>query len=348
MSALESLQGELTSAYLYRVIAESEADPRKRSLFEELERDASHQAEHWAEAVRNAGGQLPAFKPDLRTRLIATLVRLLGARRVTHALVAMKVRGMSVYSHAAPAPVPPDAKGLPSAHEEIVERRHTESTGSLRAAVFGVNDGLVSNASLILGVAGAGTDNATILLAGVAGMLAGAFSMATGEYVSVRSQREMYEYQIALEHAELIEYPMEEAEELTRIFEARGVAPEEAKRHALALVGDPERALEALTREELGLNPQDLGSPYVAAVSSFLSFAIGSVLPLLPFLFVHRTAALTTSIAASAAALFAVGAATSLFTGRSALSGGMRMLLLGAAAGALTFMIGRMLGVSLS
>ncbi|MDH4190264.1 MAG: VIT1/CCC1 transporter family protein [Betaproteobacteria bacterium] len=348
MNALDSLNGELTSAYLYRVIAICETEPRKRRLFEELARDAEQQATHWAEAVRNAGTELAPFRPTLRARLVATLVRLLGARRLTHVLVAMKVRGMSVYTFSPTPQVPSHAEGLPSAHEEVVEHRHTEGGGSLRAAVFGVNDGLVSNASLILGVAGAGTDNATVLLAGVAGMLAGAFSMAAGEYVSVRSQREMYEYQIALEQAELIEYPMEEAEELARIFEARGVAPDEARRNALQLIGDPERALEALTREELGLNPADLGSPYGAAIASFLAFAIGSALPLIPLLLTRGTAALIGTIAVSAAALYAVGAATSLFTGRPAYTGGLRMLALGTVAGMLTFSIGRLLGVSLA
>ena len=347
MGHLESLHGERTSAYLYRLIAAREGDARKQRLFNELARDAETQATHWVEALRAQGIEPAPFGPDLRTRLVALLVRLLGPRALTHVLIAMKVRGMSVYRHDAARPAPQAPGALPSAHDEIGERHRGGAGMSLRAAVFGVNDGLVSNASLILGVAGAGTDSATVLLAGVAGLLAGSFSMAAGEYVSVRSQREMYEYQIALEKAELAEYPEEEAEELALIFEARGASAADAREHAQRLIADPERALDTLTREELGLNPEDLGSPWAAALSSFLSFAIGGAIPLAPFVIAGGGQALGASIAVSAAALFLVGAATSLFTGRPALHGGLRMLALGAAAGALTYAIGHALGVTL-
>jgi len=350
-SADESLQGELTSAYLYRVIAECEREPRRKRLFEELARDAESQAGHWREALAREGAPAGAFKPSLRARLIALLVRLIGAERLTHALTAMKVRGMSVYREGAPLTPPRSVGALPSEHDEVGEKHQPGSSsaggGSLRAAVFGVNDGLVSNASLILGVAGAGTDNATILLAGVAGLLAGAFSMAAGEYVSVRSQREMYEHQIALEKAELDAYPEEEAEELALIFEARGMAGDEARQHAARLIADPKRALETLTREELGLNPGELGSPWGAAGYSFVSFALGSAIPLAPYVLSRGPHALALAIGLSALALFLVGAATSLFTGRSAAAGGLRMLAIGSAAGAVTYAIGGALGVTL-
>jgi VIT1/CCC1 family predicted Fe2+/Mn2+ transporter len=230
-----------------------------------------------------------------------------------------------------------------------VERRHRglAGGGNLRAAVFGVNDGLVSNASLILGVAGAAAEPGIILLSGVAGLLAGAFSMAAGEYVSVRSQREMYEYQIGLERDELEAYPEEEAKELALIYEARGLAWLEAKRLADSMIADPERGLDTLAREELGLNPDELGSPWGAAAFSFLSFAAGALIPLLPFLLGKSAWSLYVSIALTAAALFAVGSTLSLFTGRGALHGGGRMLLIGGAAGALTFAIGKLLGVTL-
>jgi len=347
MEAEDSLHGELTSAYLYRVIAARERDARRKHLFEELARDAESQATHWREALA-AGGVTPApFRPAFRARLVAWLVERLGPRRLTHALAAMKVRGMSVYREGARAPRGPGS--LPSEHDEIGER-HTGlgEGGSLRAAVFGVNDGLVSNAGLILGVAGAGAANGTVLLAGVAGLLAGAFSMAAGEYVSMRSQREMYEHQIALEKAELDAYPEEEAEELALIFEARGVPIEEARRHAAQLIADPQNALDTLTREELGLNPGDLGSPSGAALSSFLAFAIGGAVPLAPFAVAPAGFALVASILAAAAGLFLAGAATSLFTGRAALAGGARMLGIGAAAGALTYSIGALLGTQLA
>ena len=340
MDAFESREGELTSAWLYRRIAERESEPRKKRLFEELAREAEAQAEHWSARLRSAGGKTPAFRPGLRARVVGALVGLLGPAPLAQALTAMKVRGMSVYRGGGTT--------LPTKHDDVGERhRGAAAGGSLRAAVFGANDGLVSNASLILGVAGAGSGDAIILLSGVAGLLAGAFSMAAGEWVSMRAQREMYEHQIALERAELAEYPEEEAGELALIFTARGMEEAEAKRHADALIADPARALETLTREELGLNPGDLGSPWGAAISSFLSFALGAAVPLVPFALARGADALAVSIAVSAAALFAVGAAISLFTGRGALSGGARMLAIGACAGALTYGIGKLLGVSL-
>ena len=196
--------------------------------------------------------------------------------------------------------------------------------------------------------AGANAEAATILLTGIAGLAAGAFSMAAGEFVSVRSQREMYEYQIGLERDELAEYPEEEAHELALIYEARGVARDEALRMATQIIADPERALDTLAREELGLNPEDLGSPWGAAFFSFASFAIGSSIPLLPFFFGLGSANLPAVIALTAVALFAVGATLSLFTGRSAWMSGARMLAIGAAAGGVTYLIGKTLGVSLA
>ena len=343
MKELQSCHEERRSAYLYRLLAALEAGTTRARLFSELAREAEGQSQIWADAARKKGVTVPPFRLDMRTRIVAWLTRRFGPQRMRSALVAMKVRGMSVYSSVEPGHPMPSAGAAP-------ERRHRglAGGGNLRAAVFGVNDGLVSNASLILGVAGATADPKLIALSGVAGLLAGAFSMAAGEYVSVRSQREMYEYQIGLEREELAEYPEEEAAELALIYQARGLPEEEAKRLANAMIADPVRGLDALAREELGLNPDELGSPGGAAISSFLSFAAGALIPLLPFLTAGGDIALIASIAASAVALFVVGAALSLFTGRHALRGGLRMLGIGAAAGTLTYSIGSLLGVSLS
>jgi VIT1/CCC1 family predicted Fe2+/Mn2+ transporter len=343
MKELHGWQEEQRSAHLYRVLAEMERGSPRERLFRELAREAASQSEIWAEAARKAGHPVPAlYRPDLRTRIVEQLTRRLGPRHMRAMLAAMKVRGMSVYTRVDPGhPMPDASTGL--------ERRHRglSGGGNLRAAVFGVNDGLVSNASLILGVAGASADAGIILLSGVAGLLAGAFSMAAGEYVSVRSQREMYEYQIGLEREELKAYPDEEAKELALIYEARGLAWDEAKRLADSMIADPERGLDTLAREELGLNPDELGSPFGAAAFSFLSFAAGALIPLVPFLFGRGPSTLVVSIGVTGFALLAVGSTLSLFTGRSALRGGVRMLVIGAAAGALTFAIGRLLGVSL-
>jgi VIT1/CCC1 family predicted Fe2+/Mn2+ transporter len=333
-------QEEKRSAYLYRVMAESEAGTPRAALFIGLAAEAENQAGIWS---RESGTAVPAFAPDLRTRMVAALVRRYGPRPLRAVLVAMKVRGLSVYSHATPGhPLPTTLEAEGKRH------RAMSGGGNLRAAVFGVNDGLVSNASLILGVAGASANNSVILLSGVAGLLAGAFSMATGEYVSVRSQREMFEHQIGLEREELVQYPEEEAEELALIYAARGLPREDAQKLAKTLIADPDKALDTLAREELGLNPDDLGSPWGVALFSFLSFAAGALVPLLPFFFLGGERALLVSIACTALTLFGVGAVISLFTGRSALRDGLRMLCIGATAGGLTFAIGKLLGVSLT
>lgn len=336
----EGWQDELRSAYLYRVIAEVERGTPRAELFSELAHEAEGQAAIWAKSAGLAA--LPSYEPDLRARLVARLARHYGPRAMRGILAAMKVRGLSVYSHAAP--------GHPPVLREEIGLRHRGfgAGGLLRAMVFGVSDGLVSNLSLILGVAGASSNNTFIVLSGVAGLLAGAFSMAAGEYVSVRSQREMYEHQIGLERAELAEYPAEEAEELALIYAARGMDKSEALALARRTIADPERALDTLAREELGLNPDELGSPWGAALSSFASFAIGATVPLAPFVVAKGSAALVAAIAVTGVALFAVGATISLFTGRSALRDGLRMLAIGAGAGAVTYVVGGLLGVSLS
>jgi VIT1/CCC1 family predicted Fe2+/Mn2+ transporter len=237
---------------------------------------------------------------------------------------------------------------MPTSLAEVGARHRSAVGGNLRASVFGVNDGLVSNASLVMGVAGAGAAAETVLLTGTAGLLAGALSMAAGEYISVRSQREMYEYQIALEREEVAEYPEEEAEELALIYEARGLALEQARTLSRELLSHPEQALDVLSREELGLNPDDLGSPWHAAGFSFVSFATGAAIPLIPLLAgAMGNAAVIGTAALSLGALFAVGMALSLFTGRGAMHGALRMMLIGAAAGVTSYAVGRMLGVAL-
>lgn len=237
---------------------------------------------------------------------------------------------------------------MPTSVEDVGARHRTGGSGNLRAMVFGVNDGLVSNASLILGVAGAAAEPGIILLSGVAGLLAGAFSMAAGEYISVRSQREVYEYQIGLERDELAKYPQEEAAELALIYTARGIPEADARKLAEKLIADPKVALDTLARDELGLNPNELGSPIGAAVFSFISFAVGAIIPLAPFLFMVGTPALLLAVGLAAGSLFGVGAALSLFTGKNALLSGLRMLLIGSVAGAATYGIGYLLGVTMT
>jgi len=345
MSARESWQNEMNSVFIYRVIALVEKAPEKHALFRKLAADAEGQAEIWAKKMHAEGQQVPVFVPSLRTRLVAGLVRRLGARPVRAVLAAMKVRGMSVFTSVL------TGHPLPRSAEEIGQRHRSAGGGNLRALVFGANDGLVSNAGLILGVVGATGGNGegrAVVISGIAGLLAGAFSMASGEYVSVRSQREMFEHQIAAERDELETYPEAEAAELSTIYQARGLSQDDANHMAASIIKNPVYALDALAREELGLDPEHLGSPWGAAGSSFVSFSLGAVIPLLPFLLTRGHPALFGSMATTGVALFAIGAAISLFTGRSAWRGGVRMLLIGAAAAGATFLIGRLLDVTVS
>ncbi|OGT52640.1 MAG: hypothetical protein A3E84_00675 [Gammaproteobacteria bacterium RIFCSPHIGHO2_12_FULL_42_13] len=332
MEAYENWREEKRSAYLYEVMAEHETNILHKKLFLDLKAAAEKQAMMWEKKITASGKTSPAtYRPDFRTRLIAVMVRCVGAERLHSMLSAMKVRGMSVFTryHA--------------------EHQHTSlsSSSNLRAAVFGVNDGLVSNMSLILGVAGANADHHFIIIAGVAGLLSGAFSMGAGEYISVRSQREVFEYQIAIEEEELREYPEEEQQELSLIYQARGIPTETANKLASIMIENPETGLSTLAREELGINPEDLVSPTGAMVSSFLAFAVGALIPILPFFWHNSTTTLCISATLTGIALFMIGAILSLYTNKNPIISGLRMLLVGVVAGSITYTIGHILGVSL-
>jgi len=330
---------EKTAAYLTEAVARAELDPARKALFSRLAEESEAQA---AIIAREKKVDRP-YAPPLRARVIAALLPIIRPRNMKAALAASKVRGLSVYS----GKLQPGMHAMPATPEEIGARHRGGGGGTLRATIFGVNDGLVSNTSLVMGMAGAALSHNVVFLTGVAGLLAGAFSMAAGEFISVRTQREMYEYQIAQEKEELELYPEEEAEELALIYEARGLDLEEARKIAASLIADPKVALDTLAREELGLNPDDLGSSSGAAVSSFFSFSAGAFLPLIPFL-LHLPNPVAAAAIIAGIALFLVGAAMSLFSGRNAFFGGARMLTIGAAAGAATFFIGGLLGVSVS
>ncbi len=336
MPILKNWQEEKRSAYLYQKVAKREADPIRKKLFFDLAASAEKQAAIWEKKLKESRKDqpLPVYKPDFRTRFVSELIALFGVNSIRFILSAMKVRGMSVYS------APQTGTKAATAH---LETRHKglNTAGNFRAAVFGVNDGLVSNMSLLLGVMGANANQHFILLSGIAGLLAGACSMASGEYISMRSQREFFEYQIALEKEELELYPEEEASELAFIYQARGVPSEEAKKMAHLIISDPNRALDTLAREELGLNPNELGSPVGAAIASFVSFAGGAFVPLLPFFIGAGEKSLYYSVGLTALALFVIGGLLSLFTNRSALLSSLRMLLIGGFAGVVTFLIGK-------
>lgn len=347
MSLMNGWREEMQSAFLYQVLVETERDEVKRRLFSSMREAALSQAQIVLDKIQQDGGTPPpAYRPSIRARVVAGLIRRLHPRRILPVLAAMKVRGISVYR----AGTMPGSHPMPSTVEEVGGRhRDVASGGNLRAAVFGINDGLVSNTSLIMGVAGASGDGRMILMSGIAGLLAGAFSMAAGEYISIRSQRDLYEYQIGLEEEELALYPEEEREELALIYNARGLTMEQARQVAAEMLRDPQHALDTLSREELGLNPENLGSSWGAAGASFLAFSLGALIPLVPFLLIETApSALFVAVVVSVAGLFVVGAALSLFSGKNAVWGGFRMSLIGGAAGLATYLIGMFLGVTLT
>jgi len=346
-AGVDSWYHEKESAWLYRQLAAAEADPLKSALFLKLAAAAEEQAAKWQLATQRDAAESRAprlFTPSLRARIVARLLARFDPRSLRPVLAAMKLRGLSIYS----APLAVAGHAMPTSLAQVGARHRSALGGSLRAAVFGVNDGLISNVSLVLGVAGAGAGNGYVLTVGIAGLLAGALSMAAGEYVSVRSQREMYEYQIALEQQELSEYPEEEAEELALIYQARGMELEQAREVSRTLLASPQAALDVLAREELGLNPDDLGSPWQAATSSFVAFALGAAVPLLPFLGRFKAPqAVIAAVVITLLALFAAGLGLSLFTGRDAVRGALRMVLIGGGAGAVAYAVGHAVGVAL-
>ena len=269
------------------------------------------------------GGDLPP--EDLETK--RRLPELLAARRA--------LRSEPLRPHAGPV--------------EHEQSSAAGKSGTLRAAIFGVNDGLVSNVALIMGFAGASQDRAVILLAGIAGLLAGAFSMGAGEYVSMRVQRELLERLLHLEAHELAADAEEELDELAAIYERKGLSPELAHQVATELMRDPAVALDTHAREELGIDPEEgLGSPLGAAASSFVTFALGAAVPLLPFLVTGGTVAVVASATLTGCALLFVGGLTSRLTGRPPVRSALRMFLIGMGAAAITFAVGALLGVSVA
>ena len=246
---------------------------------------------------------------------------------------------------------PPVGDGETGTAEDVTKAEgwhRNARSGTLRAVIFGVSDGLVSNLALVMGVAGASDEGRFILLAGIAGLLAGACSMAAGEYISMQSQRELFERQIELERAELEAMPEEEQRELAAIYVAKGFPRDEADRIAERIFRDPQTALDTLVREELGLDPDELGSPWGAAFGSFLAFAVGAIIPVAPYLLGSGAVAFAFSLGLSLVALFAVGAAVSLLTGKGMLFSGFRQLAIGAAAAAVTYAVGTVIGVGVA
>ena len=362
-----NLQGEVDGVALYEALAGVEPDPNLAAVFRRLAAVEGAHAEFWRRKLGPVGGEGLHLRPTFRTRALAWLARRFGPAFVLPTIAAAEVRDSSAYdaqSDAVARGLPADervharvieaaastGRGMPGPALAALEGRHRGTGGNaLRAAVLGANDGLVSNLSLVMGVAGAVSAQHTILLTGIAGLVAGSCSMAMGEWLSVNSSRELYQRQIAAEAAELEQSPEEEKEELVLIYQAKGVGESQARALAEQLLTNKDTALDTLAREELGIDPDELGgSPWAAGAASFLLFATGAIFPVAPFFLLSGVTALAASLALSGVALAAIGAGTSLFTGRSVAFSAFRQLAVGYIAAAVTFGIGRLVGVTLS
>jgi VIT1/CCC1 family predicted Fe2+/Mn2+ transporter len=364
----KNLQDEIDSAALYRGLAEAERSPELREVFLRLAAMEEEHARFWEQQLRELGVPVPQLRPGWRTRVLIALARHLGAALVLPTVTAREWADQAKYDaqpEAAVTPLPATEhqharllqligrerpSGLPGSSLAILEGRHRAVGGNaLRAAVLGANDGLVSNLSLVMGVAGADLSPKAILLTGIAGLLAGSLSMAMGEWLSVQSARELFEHQIRIEREELIAFPEEEREELELIYRAKGVPADTARELADRLIREGAPALETLVREELAIDPEELGgSAWEAAIASFLLFSIGAIVPVLPYIAWGGIPAAVASVVLSGLALFLLGAGITVITGRSALRSGLRQVLIGLAAAAITFGVGRLFGVALA
>jgi len=362
---LANLEDERNSAALYMVVAQTIKNPQLVEFYKRLAATEQHHAHVWSEQLKAAGAPVPAFQPAWRTRVLTWLAQRLGPESILPALISREQAGSRNYQ------AQPEAQGLiavEDSHARLlrqvgqaaggglaggtlaqIEGRHRTAGGNaLRAAVLGASDGLLSNFSLIMGVAGADLASGHILLTGLAGLLAGAISMGLGEWISVQSSRELYEKQLRTEREEIASAPEEESEELALIYQARGLPQASARQLAGEIMKDRDAAIEALAREELSIDPQELGgSAWEAALTSFGLFAAGAALPLVPFALLHGLTAVAVSAVLSAAGLFVIGAAITLFTSRSVISSGLRQVAFGLAAASATYLIGHLIGVNL-
>ncbi len=364
---IESLRTEVDAAFLYDRIAANEEDEQVAKLFREMASIEQGHAEH-AFAQLKANGMLKEIPgPSWRARMLDRIGKHMGYGHVIAQLMDVE-KGLASATLALKKKSGASLTGGEGNHVLIlqsliankrgmggeqlgrIEGKHkTVGGNALRAAVLGANDGLVSNMSLVMGVAGATDGDQGVLLAGLAGLLAGALSMALGEWISVKSSQELYERQMALEMTELETNPEGERKELVLIFMAKGISETESERLATEAITDTSRAHALLVKEELGINTEELkGSAWEAAITSFFLFAVGAVLPVIPFFFTGGLHAILISVGLSAVGLFLIGSAITLFTGRSVWYSGMRQVLFGLAAAAVTFGIGKLIGVSVA
>jgi predicted membrane protein (TIGR00267 family) len=360
-------QKEIDGASLYRILAESENQIQLSEVYGRLAESEEKHAQVWEKRISDAGGIIKDRRPSWRTRVLGMLARKFGTQFILPTITGNEKSDSRAYenqtepetsrlandekSHARLLSEALKVKGgLSGGTVARIEGRHRAAGGNaLRAAVLGANDGLVSILSLVMGVAGANLPSHDVLITGLAGLLAGAGSMALGEWLSVQSSRELYAHQIKIEAEEIENAPLEEQEELALIYQSKGLPEKQAIEMAAHMMADRGNILDTLAREELGIDPEQLGgSAWEAAFTSFFLFALGAVFPIISFVFLHGTTAIYASLAISAVGLFLIGAMITLMTGQKVIYSGFRQVLVGLLAAILTFGIGRLIGVSIT
>ena len=366
---LRYLAAERASSRMYRTLATMTDGDRREALLELAAIEDRH-ASHWMALLHAAGVAIPEDPGELSTDDAAVVARArqMGLDAVLSDLEQAERDASGMYddepdalpamsaderehaavlqglSSSAVVRTPDDVRGQLNKAEPW---HRTDKSGALRAAIFGVSDGLVSNTALVMGFAGTGVGGSTVLFAGFAGLLAGAFSMAAGEYVSVASQTDLFRRELALEAQELEDKPLEEQRELELIYRAKGLDAHTARITAERIMRDPQTALDTLAREELGLDPDDLGDPKRVAASSFGAFAIGASVPVIPYLFLDGATALTLAVAMAALAMVLVGGTVGRLSGLGVARSAARQLLVGGGAAAVTYVLGSLVGTGL-
>ena len=371
---LDYIEAEYTAALMYRTLAELTSGERRTALLDLAAMEDGHAA-HWEAKLRKAGIEPPPRPAhlDAYDMRVVERARNFGVEAVAAHLAALESADAGMYDNEPEAlpTMPSDERkhetvlrsfadadaaaaaasaGYDVASEGSERERRADKSGATRAAVFGISDGLVSNTALVMGFAGAAGagagDSRTVLFAGLAGLLAGAFSMAAGEYVSVASQRDLFHRELQVEERELRERPEVKQRELELVYRSKGLSGAIAKATAEQIMSDPKMALETLAREELGLDPDDLGSPVKAALSSFIAFAIGASVVVLPYLFMTGTAALIGAVIVAVLALLAVGGLVGYLSKRGVVFSALRQLAWGTGAAVVTYAVGSIIGIN--
>ena len=359
---LENWLDEREASMLYAQMAEQEKSPKKRKIYKKLSKIEDEHARVWGEELKKRG-ITPRFKPRLRARILSLFGRILGHDSMLNALESGEGDAVSGYTsqvdvfkdksiHEKLKKIIPEEKTHSRILDEIRGKPPGPMTGErwhqggdyIRDVIFGMNDGLLSTFSLIMGIAGAAVSNALVLLAGLAGAVAGAISMAAGAYVSTKAEKETLEKNLNMERQELELMPEAEEDELALMYELKGVSKKEARKIARQIMSNKDLALETMAKEELGFAPEDTGSPGKAGLSSGVSFTIGASLPILPFALISGAYALKFAAVLSLSGFFVIGAGRTIVTGKNPWKSGLEMFLIGTAAAIFTYYIGSFIG----